>query len=228
MKPSQKTFVALDNLSLMEVQSLLPKLRGKTYGIKIGLEMYLKHGRQFVDEAKRQFEGAIFLDLKLHDIPNTVAKAIHSLKNLPVDFLTVHASGGEQMLRAASDAAKESLPQTKILAVTVLTSLDDNDSTTIFGANRAQAFDRLVQLVKATETGLVCSGAELPKIQDRGIVSMIPGIRFESEIKSGKTQDQKSVFTPRQAIEMGASYLVVGRSLTQAQDLDEALKLLDA
>lgn len=228
MNPSQKTFVALDNLSLLEVQDLLPKLRGKVCGIKIGLEMYLKHGRQFVEEAKRQFKGGIFLDLKLHDIPNTVAKAVHSLKGLPIDFLTVHASGGEQMLTSASNAAKESLPQTKILAVTVLTSLDDNDSESIFGAGRAQTFDRLVKLVKATGTGLVCSGAELPKIKGQNIVSMVPGIRFESEIESGNIQDQKSVFTPRQALKMGASYLVVGRSLTQANDLDEALKLLDS
>lgn len=228
MNPSQKTFVALDNLSLIEVQSLLPKLRGKVFGIKIGLEMYLKHGRQFVDEAKRQFEGAIFLDLKLHDIPNTVAKAIHSLKALPIDFLTVHAGGGEQMLKAARDAANESLPHTKILAVSVLTSLDDRDCEEIFGVGRTKAFERLVKLVVTTQTGLVCSGAELPMIKGQSIISMVPGIRFESEIKSGKTQDQKSVFTPRQAIEMGASFIVVGRSLTQADDLDEALKLLDA
>lgn len=228
MNPAKHCFVALDNLSQEQILELLPKLKDRVGGIKIGLEAYLAFGPGFVTKAKSSFGGMIFLDLKLHDIPNTVAKAIHSLKGLPIDFLTVHASGGRAMLNAAVGAAKEVLPKTTILAVTVLTSLDDEDGQQIFSLNREQAFKKLYQVIQsAPGLGLVCSGAELELIADSNIISMVPGIRFEHEISNNQIQDQKSVFTPRQALERGATFLVIGRSLTQAQNLDQALKLLE-
>lgn len=227
MKPSQRTFIALDNLEREQLESLLPKLSGRVYGIKIGLEMYLRFGRDFVLKAKSLFNGKIFLDLKLHDIPNTVAKAIAGLEGLPVDFLTVHASGGEAMLVAAKQALGQSLPGAQILAVTVLTSLDDHDSSEIFNSDRRETFKRHLKLITKAQTGLVCSGAELSQLAGHNVVSMVPGIRFKSEIESGKTQDQKSVFTPKQALENGATYLVVGRSITSASNIESALIELD-
>lgn len=227
MKASEQCFVALDNLSKTQVLDLLPKLKGRVLGIKIGLEMFLAHGSEFVREAKELFQGQIFLDLKLHDIPNTVSKAISSLKGLPVDFLTVHASGGEAMLKAAHKSAAMALPNATILAVTVLTSLDDNDTEEVFAGNRAQTFKRLLSAIENSDCGLVCSGAELSAIGNKPLVTMVPGIRFEEEISSGKIQDQKSVFTPKQAIELGASYIVIGRSITANNDIESALKKLE-
>ncbi|MFX3675742.1 MAG: orotidine-5'-phosphate decarboxylase [bacterium] len=227
MKAAQKVFVALDNMERDQVLELLPKISTKVGGIKIGLEMYLRFGREFLLEAKEIFSGEIFLDLKLHDIPNTVAKAIHGLAGLPISFLTIHASGGQAMMQAALEAQKRCLPTTTILAVTILTSLDDSETRSIYQSGRSDSFKRLLYEVEKTSgLGIVCSAAELELISNKSIVTMVPGIRFEHEISSGKVQDQKSVFTPAQALEKGASFLVMGRSITQAPDLDSALKLL--
>ncbi|MBH48443.1 MAG: orotidine-5'-phosphate decarboxylase [Halobacteriovorax sp.] len=227
MKAAQKVFVALDNMERDEVLAFLPKLSTKVGGIKIGLEMYLRFGRDFLLEAKRFFDGEIFLDLKLHDIPNTVAKAIHGLSGLPISFLNIHASGGSAMMQAALEAQQEALPRTTLLAVTVLTSLDDSETQSIYHTGRSDSFKRLLlEIEKVSGLGVVCSAAELELIPNRAIVTMVPGIRFEHEISSGKIQDQKSVFTPEQALEKGASFLVMGRSITRAPDLERALSLL--
>tara|TARA_R110000868_G_scaffold90968_4_gene252126 strand:+ start:5313 stop:5999 length:687 start_codon:yes stop_codon:yes gene_type:complete len=224
---AQKVFVALDNMDQTEVLDLLPKLSNKVGGIKIGLEMYLRFGREFILKAHKIFDGEIFLDLKLHDIPNTVAKSIQGLEGLPVAFLTIHASGGKTMLSAAVEAQKKFMPTTTLLAVTVLTSLDDKETAAIYANDRKQSFLRLLSLIEACPgLGLVCSGAELSLIEDKNIITMVPGIRFEHEISSGKTQDQKSVFTPQQAIANGAHFLVIGRSITQAKDLGLTLTQL--
>lgn len=228
MTPSKKTFVALDNLSLEQVREILPTLKGKVAGIKIGLEMYLSHGKDFVIEAKKTFGGKIFLDLKLHDIPNTVSKAILGLKGLPVDFLTIHAAGGQAMIEAAYTTAKHSLPGVTVLAVTVLTSLDDQDSFEIFASDRSTSFDRLLEIIeKVPGVGLVCSAAELSLLKNKSMITMVPGIRFASEIAADVLHDQKNVFTPKQAIELGAKFIVIGRSITQAPDLDLALAQID-
>tara|TARA_R110000868_G_scaffold38661_6_gene135134 strand:- start:13151 stop:13837 length:687 start_codon:yes stop_codon:yes gene_type:complete len=227
MKTAQKVFVALDNMERDQVLELLPKISTKVGGIKIGLEMYLRFGRDFLLEAKKKFDGEIFLDLKLHDIPNTVAKAIQGLSGLPISFLTIHASGGQAMMQAALEAQKQYLPSTTLLAVTILTSLDDTETQSVYQTGRRDSFKRLFsEIEKVSGLGVVCSAAELEFISNNKIVTMVPGIRFEHEINSGKVQDQKSVFTPAQALEKGASFLVMGRSITQAPDLDSALSLL--
>tara|TARA_R110002049_G_scaffold302886_3_gene496409 strand:- start:233 stop:922 length:690 start_codon:yes stop_codon:yes gene_type:complete len=228
MSHASKVFVALDNMTKDEVLDLLSKLSGRVGGIKIGLEMYLQFGRDFIFEVKEKFVGNIFLDLKLHDIPNTVAKAIKGLEGLPIKFLTIHASGGLEMMKAASEAASQSLPQTTLLAVTILTSLDNEEAKSVYQTNRKDSFLRLLSLIEKNKNlGLVCSGAELDYISNKELVTMVPGIRFEHEIQSGQTQDQKSVFTPTQATKKGASFLVMGRSLTKAKDLDQALNDLN-
>ncbi|PIP89834.1 MAG: orotidine-5'-phosphate decarboxylase [Bdellovibrionales bacterium CG12_big_fil_rev_8_21_14_0_65_38_15] len=227
MSTSKKVFVALDNMTQAQVFELLPKLSAKVGGIKIGLEMYLQFGKDFIMKANEHFEGDIFLDLKLHDIPNTVAKAIHGLSGLPIRFLTIHASGGEAMMSAAVEAAAAAIPQATVLAVTILTSLDDQETASVYQTKRKESFLRLLSLIeKNHKLGLVCSGAELELIKNKDLITMVPGIRFEHEIQSGKTQDQKSVFTPTQAIERGAHFLVMGRSLTQSSNLEESLKLI--
>src|SRR5690606_33652739 len=138
----------LDNLDGHQVMALLPQLKGKVLGIKIGLEMYLRYGREFVLKAKDQFQGQIFLDLKLHDIPNTVSKAIASLEGLPINFLTIHARRARDMIKDAYESEKKVIPNTKILQVTVLTSLDDADCEQIYDNNRAHSFHRLLGLLK--------------------------------------------------------------------------------
>ncbi len=224
MSYSSKVFVALDNMNKEQILELLPKLSKKVGGIKIGLEMYLQFGREFIFEAKQIFNGDLFLDLKLHDIPNTVAKAISGLEGLPIKFLTIHASGGMAMMTAAAESAARFIPNTTLLAVTILTSLDDAEAQSIYQANRKDSFLRLLSLIEQNNNlGLVCSGAELELITNKKLITMVPGIRFEHEIKSGLIQDQKSVFTPKQALLKGAHYLVMGRSLTKAKDLDQAL-----
>lgn len=227
MSTSSKVFVALDNMDQTQVFDLLPKLSGKVGGIKIGLEMYLQFGKEFIFKAKEKFDGDIFLDLKLHDIPNTVAKAILGLEGLPIRFLTIHASGGQAMMNSAVEAATKAIPKATLLAVTILTSLDDQEAASVYQTNRKESFIRLLSMIeKNKKLGLVCSGAELEFISDKSLITMVPGIRFEHEIQSGKTQDQKSVFTPAQAIERGAHFLVMGRSLTQSSNLEESLKLI--
>ena len=111
--------------------------------------------------------------------------------------------------------------------MTILTSLDDQETISVYQTNRKESFLRLLTLIeKNQKLGLVCSGAELELIENKDLITMVPGIRFAHEIQSGKTQDQKSVFTPAQAIERGAHFLVMGRSLTQSSNLEESLKLI--
>lgn len=229
MSIAKKVFVALDNMNEDQIFELLPKLSGKVGGVKIGLELYLQFGRALILKVKERFDGDIFLDLKLHDIPNTVSKAVHGLSGLPIRFLTLHASGGEAMISQALLAAKKSLPKTTLLAVTILTSLDDQETQAVYQSGRKESFLRLLSLIERNDQlGLVCSGAELSLINNKKLITMVPGIRFEHEIQSGKVQDQKSVFTPSQAISLGAHFLVMGRSLTESLNLEQSLKDLDS
>src|SRR5690606_8181407 len=130
-----------------------------------------------------------------------------ALKGLPIDYLTVHASGGANMLLAALEAAEQSFANATILAVTALTSLDDQDCRSIYGHDRKQCVQQLHKIfADIPKLGVVCSGAELEFFKERE--TMVPGIRFEHEIASGKIQDQKNVFTPKQALQRGATHIV--------------------
>jgi orotidine-5'-phosphate decarboxylase len=233
----EKVILALDNMDVPEIKSFLSNWPiSQKPMIKIGLELFYKYGRSLIFELHKEFGTKIFLDLKLHDIPNTVAKAIRSLEGLPIDLLTVHLSGGEEMLKRALEEAKQALPQTKILGVSLLTSLDDKDLFTLWNIpkeNIDKTFENLFLLaIKTGLHGVVCSPQELhlfPNLEEKTQTSLLkvtPGIRFNDEINSGETQDQKRVMAPEQAIKSGANYLVIGRSLTKSKNLDKRIEHL--
>jgi orotidine-5'-phosphate decarboxylase len=167
----------------------------------------------------------VFLDLKLHDIPNTVAKAIQALRPLEPAVLTVHGSGGRAMLEEAKAAAPAA---TKVVAVTVLTSLDEDDlAATGVNGNPHDQVERLAKLARSAGLdGIVCSGNEVRtarKAWSNGFF-VVPGIRPAE----GNSADQKRVMTPRRAMDAGASILVIGRPVTGADDPDEALRAIAA
>jgi orotidine-5'-phosphate decarboxylase len=187
---------------------------------KLGLEFFVKFGIPGVQSIQAETDKDIFLDLKLHDIPNTVAKSAAQLRNINPLFLTVHASGGREMINAAS----RSLPNSKITAVTILTSLDSADLAEIgyLGTSQERAAQMANFSVTAGAKAIVCSPQEIAAI--RQVVSadiqiITPGVR---PLSSKGGDDQKRTMDPKSAIAAGANYLVIGRPITQAEDMPRA------
>lgn len=213
----QKTFVALDGMNKEEVFKLLegfPQIKL----VKVGLELYLRYGNDIVKEIASRFNIEIFLDLKLHDIPTTVAKSISALRNMPIKFLTIHASGGKEMLEAANISAKENLPDCQLLVVSILTSHENHTIEKIWGREYKESLIALLDEVRLSKsTGLVCSGQDLEIVKqyelqnNLKLIKVTPGIR----LKDDKANDQKRVMTPELAMKAGSDYLVVGRSITK-------------
>ena len=221
MKP---IFVAIDTPDLDRALALAAAVRADAGGVKLGLEFFCANGPKGVRRIA-DLGLPIFLDLKLHDIPNTVAKAVEALAPLEPAVLTVHASGGQAMLEAARAAAPA---QTKVVAVTVLTSLDEHDlvATGIDGSP-AEQVSRLARLAYAGGVdGIVCSGAEAAIARERwpGSFLVVPGLRPAG----ADPGDQKRVVTPRQALDDGASILVIGRPITAAPDPARAIAKIAA
>lgn len=217
-------FVAVDTPDLERARELAKQVKSTAAGVKLGLEFFCANGPAGVQEIA-SLGLPIFLDLKLHDIPNTVAKAVQALRPLEPAVLTVHAAGGRAMLEEAKAAAPE---KTKVVAVTVLTSLDGEDLKSIGVAGQpAQQVERLADLAKtAGLDGIVCSGAEVgaaKRAWPNGFF-VVPGVRPEG---SG-VADQKRVVTPRAALDAGASILVIGRPVTGVDDPEAALKAIAA
>ncbi len=227
MSGTQKVMVALDNMTKTQTYDFLEQLPKELPWIKIGLEQYLAHGKTLVRDIYEKYDKRIFLDLKLHDIPNTVAKALGGLSNLPIEFITVHLSGGEQMLKACQVIRNEKMDHVNILGVSYLTSLDENDLAAMWGiTDTKKAFSNFFNLALKTGTqGVVCSAHELEIVKEcewktgNSLIKVCPGIRFKDEIEQGQTSDQKRVLDPEEAFKKGANYLVMGRSLTQAPHL---------
>jgi len=230
IKASERVFVALDNMTKEEIFSFLSVCYPGITHIKIGLEVFNKFGPSIVEEIYKLYPIDIFLDLKLHDIPNTVKKAIASLEGLPIKFLTVHLSGGREMLKQAMIAKDKYLPGCKLLGVSILTSLDEADLKEIWSVtDMNQAFINLFKLASDCKIdGVVCSAKELELVKsfENSLITVCPGIRFSDEIALGNTGDQKRVLSPKEAFQNGASYLVMGRSLTKALDLKERIQNL--
>ncbi len=217
-------YVAIDTPDLERAKTIAQRVKAHVGGIKLGLEFFMANGRAGVHEM-HDIGLPIFLDLKFHDIPNTVAKAIQALRPLEPAILTVHAAGGRAMLEDAKAAAPTG---TKVVAVTMLTSLDDSDLTSIgLKPDPHEQVMRLTELAKtAGVDGIVCSGNEVAaakKIWHDGFF-VIPGVRPAN----GVIGDQKRVVTPRAALDAGASILVVGRPITQAADPDLAAREIEA
>lgn len=221
---SRPIYVAIDTPDLARAKGLALQVRNHVGGIKLGLEFFSANGRSGVREMA-SIGLPLFLDLKLHDIPNTVAKAIQALRPLNPAILTVHAAGGRAMLEDAKAAAPNG---TKVVAVTVLTSLDGDDlaSIGVQGDPHAQV-ERLTTLAReAGIDGVVCSGNEVAaarKLWPEGFF-VVPGVRPAG----GPAGDQKRVMTPRKALDAGASILVIGRPITQADDPDAAARAIEA
>lgn len=221
---SNRLFVALDTPDLDRARTLATRVRHHVGGVKLGLEFFAANGPDGV-RAMAEAGLPVFLDLKLHDIPNTVAKAVQALAPLAPAVLTVHAAGGRAMLEDAKAAAH---PSTKVVAVTMLTSLDDDDlaATGVAGG----AHDHVLRLAalarEAGLDGIVCSGAEVKAARAtwHGGFFVVPGVRPAD----GTAGDQKRVVTPRRALDDGASILVVGRPITQAADPDAAARAIEA
>jgi orotidine-5'-phosphate decarboxylase len=217
-------FVAIDTPDLERAKAIATRVRHHVGGIKLGLEFFCANGRHGVREMA-ELELPIFLDLKFHDIPNTVGKAIQALRPLEPAVLTVHAAGGRAMMEDAKAAAPSG---TKVVAVTVLTSLDGGDLDSIgLAADPHASVERLTALAReAGLDGVVCSGNEVAaarKLWPDGFF-VVPGVRPAD----GPAGDQKRVMTPRKALDAGASILVVGRPITQAEDPDLAARAIEA
>lgn len=221
---SGRIYVALDTPELEKAKALAQKVRHHVGGIKLGLEFFMANGRHGV-RAMAEVGVPIFLDLKFHDIPNTVAKAIQALRPLNPAILTVHAAGGRAMLEDAKAAAPEG---TKVVAVTMLTSLDGNDMTTIgLKPDPHEQVMRLAELARSAGVdGIVCSGEEVKAAHAawKDGFFVVPGVR-PADAHVG---DQKRVVTPRSAVDAGASILVIGRPITQAEDPDTAARAIAA
>ena len=217
-------YVAIDTPDLDKARTMAAAVKRHAGGIKLGLEFFCHNGRAGVLELA-DLGLPVFLDLKFHDIPNTVAKAIQALSPLTPAVLTVHASGGRSMM----EDAKASAPAgTKVVGVTMLTSLDASDLPAIgFAGDPAEQVARLSGLAQeAGLDGIVCSGNEVAAARKawKDGFFVVPGIR-PADANVG---DQKRVMTARAAMDAGASILVIGRPITQADDPDAALRAIAA
>lgn len=215
--PKDRLAVALDLPNEREAMNLVDRLNNTCQWFKVGMELYYAAGNNIVKKIRdRGFN--IFLDLKLHDIPNTVAGAVRSATEAGASLLTVHAMGGRAMMTAAAEAA--SAPGSpRLLAVTVLTSMDANELAGIgITASPADQVLRLARLAQASGIdGMVCSPEEVAILRKQtgpGTLLVIPGIRPAGT----EIGDQKRIATPAQTIAAGASMLVVGRPITRAAD----------
>ncbi len=207
---------AIDTAEMSRAASLIAATAGAVAGVKLGLEFFAAHGPDGVRKAALG-QANLFLDLKLHDIPNTVAGAVRAALALDPSFLTLHAAGGAAMMRAAAEARASR--RTKLLGVTVLTSLDDGDLAAIGQSGPvAEQVRRLALLAKASGLdGVICSPHEVALLRAAcgpSFLLVVPGIRPAGAALG----DQKRSQTPREAIAAGADYLVIGRPITAAPD----------
>lgn len=221
---SNPIYLAVDLPRIDAAKALAERVKGHIGGLKLGLEFFCAHGHHGVMELAH-VGLPIFLDLKLHDIPNTVAGAMQSIHVLEPAIVTVHASGGRAMMEDAKAAAGEN---TKVVAVTMLTSLDQNDlaKTGVSGSPHDQVM-RLAELAESAGLdGIVCSGHEVGAVhkQWKHGFFIVPGLRPAGNGNG----DQKRVVTPRQARDDGASALVIGRPIAKAEDPLAAARAIEA
>ena len=214
---SKTIIVAVDETQLEDFQSIVDSLDSDLCMIKIGSVSFNALGHQAISYASNK-GFKIFLDLKLHDIPNTVKKSIKGLVSLPIDMMTIHTSGGLEMMKAAKNAVDGT--DIKIFGVTALTSLSDEDTSLIFKRTAAEQVNTMLDLAEqAGIDGVVCSPHELSLVTKReSLLSITPGIRLKDS-----NDDQNRVMTPNDALKQGANFLVIGRPITEAKNIKEAL-----
>lgn len=227
-RKNNNIFIACDTSSLSKIKKIikLTKNSSLNIGYKFGLQFFnSKHGRSFISKLPKQH--IIWLDLKLKDIPNTVSSSIHSLKDLTnVRYLTIHASGGIEMMQAAKRAAAKTNKKLKILAVTVLTSFSEKSikQTGHTKSIKKIVIEQVSLAKKAKLDGIVCSGHEVKsiKIICKKMQIITPGIRLEGDSKG----DQQRIMTPSQAFQNGATGIVIGRSITNGNIKKNIQKLI--
>jgi orotidine-5'-phosphate decarboxylase len=233
MQPSHNPIIcALDTTNVARARALCEQLRPHVGAVKLGLEFFTANGAQGIHDVVHDNGIPVFLDLKFHDIPNTVAGAIRATAGIHTFMMTVHALGGRDMLRAAMDASMEIAAETGkerplIVGVTILTSMDQDDLQDV-GIDRPvqDQVRRLANLVQeAGLDGVVCSPFEITALREQcgaDFTLVIPGIRPEGSDNG----DQKRVLTPREAIARGASHLVIGRPITAGADPAQAARAI--
>ena len=212
--------VAIDTIELKHANAILDQLNPNICLVKIGSVIFNALGKTFLKHvSSRGFK--IFLDLKLHDIPNTVYETIIGFNDCKIDMLTVHLSGGEEMLNKAMLAAKSI--NAKVIGVSILTSLDEKDSLALFNSKIEDQISYLFKIaLKANIDGIVCSPHELEianTILGTHVIKITPGIR---DVKV--EDDQERTMSAKEAIKKGSTYLVIGRPITQADDVADALQ----
>ena len=215
---SKSIIVAVDESNIDSFKRVIDSLDNNLCMVKIGSVSFNALGHQVVlYAANKGFD--IFLDLKLHDIPNTVKKSIEGLVSLPIKMLTIHTSGGKQMMQAAMQAVERS--NIKVFGVTALTSLSDVDTNQIYKRDAVDQVEAMLDLAEESGIdGVVCSPHELHLVAKReSLLSITPGIRLRDS-----DDDQSRVMTPKEAIDLGANYIVIGRPITASGNIKEALK----
>ena len=215
---SKPIIVAVDETQLSSFKQTVDSLDSNLCMIKVGSVSFNTLGHEALTYvASKGFE--IFLDLKLHDIPNTVKKSIEGLISLPIGMMTIHTSGGLEMMKAAKKAVADTNIQ--IFGVTALTSLSDEDTSAIFQRTASNQVKAMLDLAQDAQIdGVVCSPHELDLVVERkSLLSITPGIRL-----SESADDQSRVMTPKDAILKGADYIVIGRPITNAPNISEALQ----
>ena len=222
-----KIILALDTSSLEEAISIAKKVKDKIFTVKLGLEFFNAHGKNGIKKFNEIGIVNLMLDLKLNDIPQTVYKAIKALDDVKFGFLTIHGQGGKSMIEKAKQATSEIKSKPKIMMVTVLTALNDDDLKTI-GNNITviKQVKKLAEVAKQTGVGVVCSGHEaaaVRKIIGSHHLIFTPGIRMSSDSKN----DQQRVCTPMESIKNGSDKIIMGRSLIKG-DIEENLNRVTA
>ena len=215
---TKQIITAVDESNLDLFKDIVDSLDSHLCMVKIGSVSFNTLGHEAIlYTANKGFD--IFLDLKLHDIPNTVKKSIEGLVNLPIQMLTIHTSGGKQMMQAAMQALEGS--SIKVFGVTALTSLSDSDTNQIYKRDAADQVAAMLDLAEESGIdGVVCSPHELHLVAKReSLLSITPGIRLRDS-----DDDQSRVMTPKEAIDLGANFIVIGRPITASGNIKEALK----
>ncbi len=218
----KKVIVALDSNDLKKIKKIVTKLKSEVYAFKIGYEFFLNYGLKGYKEI-RKISPKIFFDLKLHDIPNTVCNGIKAIEKLKPLLTTIHISGGDEMMKASLIERRK----TKILGVSILTSLDSNQTRKYYNEKNIENLVKkfVKQAKKIGLDGIVCSPKEIKYVRKetgKNFIIVTPGIRPKKS-KNIK-DDQKRILSPLEAINLGADFLVIGRPITQSKD---PLKILE-
>ncbi len=222
---SKKIILALDTTNLDEAINITKKIKSKIFTVKLGLEFFNAHGKAGVRKFNEIGITNLMLDLKLKDIGQTVYKAIKAIDDISFGFLTVHGQGGKKMIEEAKKGANEIKCKPKIMMVTILTSLSNEDLKDMGNKNSvSKQVENLAKVAKEKEVGVVCSGQEaktVRKIIGPDLLIFTPGVRMETDDKN----DQKRTCTPAESIKNGADKVIMGRSLIKGNIEENLIKV---